>query len=304
MTCAHVGCTVPADVVAVVEGRRQTLCFDHVHLAIRRQLSVETLWDEPLSTSTSRGPEHLAESGAPAAETAPRAEQAPAPSLSPTEPPMAQPANLSPEPHIRPDADAHPELCRVDGCDRGPLARGVCQQHYNQLGPSGGWRSKAVEILLPAKTGPARAGAPPRLNGGPKDEPISQVARLVGADPDAGDAEIVAAVKARLEADAGRVAATVEEQLRGVRERVAELEAALIRVTRDRAELLLRAETAEASAAELRALLEARTRTERPLLTPEDVEHAHAALRRLREAERLVISAQAELAELGVEVAS
>ena len=60
-------------------------------------------------------------------------------------PPVARPA---PNRHLplvlRPDADAHPELCRVDECTGKVKARGVCDQHLTALGRAGD-----TAILLP-----------------------------------------------------------------------------------------------------------------------------------------------------------
>lgn len=191
---------------------------------------------------SSRGPEHLVESGAPAAETAPRAEQAPAPSPVPCpdcgrrrkpgvfghyprpcpckEPTMAAPVNRSPEPHLRPDADAHPELCRVEGCESGPIARGVCPRHHGQLRPFRRWAEKAGMILLPPQSGP-RASGP--IQG--HDEPAPTVEET--------ERDRLAQRVAELEADLG--ALTDERQA----------------LTTERAQLLLRAEGAERQVVEI-----------------------------------------------------
>lgn len=57
--------------------------------------------------------------------------------------------NRSPEPFLRDDVSAHPELCRVAGCDRSPWCRGTCKSHYNHMQPGRPWAHKAAAILAP-----------------------------------------------------------------------------------------------------------------------------------------------------------
>lgn len=72
----------------------------------------------------------------------------------------AMPPKTTEELRLRPDADAHPNLCRIDGCDADKLqARGLCPTHYSRAS-----RAKVLHTfaLPPAPWGARRAaGASP-----------------------------------------------------------------------------------------------------------------------------------------------
>lgn len=72
----------------------------------------------------------------------------------------AMPPKTTEELRLRPDADAHPNLCRIDGCDADKLqARGLCPTHYSRAS-----RAKVLHTLAlpPAPWGARRAaGASP-----------------------------------------------------------------------------------------------------------------------------------------------
>ena len=164
-------------------------------------------------------------------------------------------AYVSPEPHLRPDADAHPELCRVDGCEDRPTARGVCPRHYGLLRFKGKWRSKASNIMLAPKTTPARVPATT-----PDDPRDLRVAGILA------DRRVPAAVEARLE----REDAEAREILRKHAALTAEHQALTVERNNllvERAQLLLAARLRDSRAERYHALL-----TEAGAPTPEEDE--------------------------------
>jgi hypothetical protein len=68
---------------------------------------------------------------------------APAPTqdAAPPAPPPPPPSRWK----LRPDADAHPKLCRVDKCGRVVKRRGVCHAHFSELYAAGD-----AAIMIPA----------------------------------------------------------------------------------------------------------------------------------------------------------
>lgn len=66
---------------------------------------------------------------------------------------------------LRPDADAHPELCRVDGCERVVECRGVCATCYICIRYA---RLEGILLAPWSKAAAKRAAKGPRQRPGPK----------------------------------------------------------------------------------------------------------------------------------------
>lgn len=96
---------------------------------------------------------------------------------------------------LRPDADAHPELCRIDGCTKPIQARGLCMSDYSRVGNRGAWdafalpklsgpeiaRKRAAEKLARAVAGDT--GGDGRDTPPPTSETISEVPDALTAAP-------------------------------------------------------------------------------------------------------------------------